>query len=57
MEFGNPPLYAEINKAMHSINKSQIENLGPIAQALNSITLSAEHFNEDDDNESTGFNI
>ena len=42
MEFGAPPLYAELNRVARVMDVSQILNLGPYARALSVITLDAE---------------
>lgn len=57
MELGDPPLYAEINRVSRTLDKSQLEYLGPIAQALDCITDSAEQYKEGNDEELTGFSI
>jgi hypothetical protein len=38
IEFGDPPLYSELNKASREMNKSQLKNLGAFAYALWQIT-------------------
>lgn len=42
MEFGSPPLYSELNRVSRDMDLKELETLGPFAQALNRITLSAE---------------
>jgi len=42
MEFGEPPLYAELNRCARNMDTTQLKNLGPIACALNLITKQAE---------------
>ena len=43
MEFGNPPLYFEINKSVRDMDMSHLEYFGPIQRVLNEITLMAEN--------------
>lgn len=42
LEFGDPPLYAEVNKAARTNDQSKVETLGPFQRALISITSQAE---------------
>ena len=42
MEFGTPPLYAEINRVARNMDLSELETLGPIIHALSAITCGAE---------------
>lgn len=55
MEFGQPPLYAELNRVCRDMDMSELENLGPIAKALNMITISAEGRRESEDRIKTGY--
>ena len=34
LEFGSPPLYAELNRVCRNMDLSELETLGPIAKAL-----------------------
>lgn len=34
MEFGNPPLYAELNRVCRQMDRTQLHTLGPFAYAL-----------------------
>lgn len=52
--FGSPPFYACLNKAVKSMDKSQIENLGPFQKAFTEITEVSENWREDDDKIMTG---
>ena len=38
LEFGLPPLYAELNRVMRVMDTTLLETLGPIMRALNEIT-------------------
>ena len=42
MEFGAPPLYAELNRACRDYDESKMPVLGPYAQCLTMITAAAE---------------
>jgi len=42
MEFGQPPLYDVLNRAMRQKDKTQAKNLGPFAYALGWITAIAD---------------
>ena len=54
MEFGSPPLYAELNRVSRDMDFSQLENLGPFARALSIIPLDAENCRDEDDKIKTG---
>ena len=49
MEFGDPPLYAELNRAARDLDMSLIDSLGPMAKVMSEITYAAENFREKDD--------
>lgn len=57
LEFGSPPLYAELNRVVRTMDLTQIENLGPLARALNVITGCAENKKSVDDKILTGEQI
>ena len=48
LEFGTPPLYAELNRVCRQMDTTQLRNLGPIAKVLAVITNSAERDREGD---------
>lgn len=54
MEFGSPPLYAELNRVCREMDMSLLEVLGPYAKALSWITLCCEHKRNEDDKILTG---
>ena len=56
MEFGNPPLYAEVNRVSRDQDFSQLNNLGPFLRALGAITARAEGYRHADDKIKTGAN-
>ena len=49
MEFGDPPLFAELNRISRERDYSQLKNLGPIAKVLSAINFGAEHGKDKDD--------
>ena len=49
MEFGSFPLYAELNRVTRVMDGSELENLGPLAQAMNIITKAEETRRKRDD--------
>ena len=57
MEFGTPPLYAELNRVARLMILSQILNLGPYAKALSTITLFAEDRRKSGDKMTPGYDI
>lgn len=57
MEFGDPPLYSEVNRVTRTMDTSQLRALGPLAHALSCIINSASHFFEEDDQGKTGFSL
>lgn len=57
MEFGDPPFYAELNKAARNFDTTQVENLGPFQRALISITSQAEKAREQSDRIKNGLHI
>lgn len=57
MEFGDPPLYAEMNRVTRMMDTSQLRALGPLAQAFSCIINSASHYFEEDDQGKTGFSL
>ncbi len=57
LEFGTPPLYAELNRISRDQDYTQLETLGPFARALSKITLSAESYRKNDDRIMTGGQI
>lgn len=48
-EFGNPPLYAELNRACRDKDMSMLEHFGPFARALGEITIVGESNRDDQD--------
>lgn len=54
MEFGTPPIYAEMNRVARDMDMSEIYNLGPIMRALSLITLQAEKNRNEKDKVLTG---
>ena len=44
MEFGDPPLYYELNRAARERDYSLLKSLGPFAQALSKISASSEKY-------------
>ena len=54
LEFGVPPLYAEVNKAVHEKDTSQLKTLGPFIKALATITSCVDSQNGDDHVVATG---
>lgn len=57
MEFGDPPLYSEINRVTRTMDTSQLRALGPFAQAFSCIINSVSHYFEEDDQGKTGFSL
>ena len=57
LEFGDPPLYSELNRVARTMDSSQLETLGPIARALSEITWGAESLRDEDDRIMTGEQI
>ena len=57
LEFGDPPLYTEINQVGRTMDSSLLETLGPFASALAKITYCAESGREDYDRIKTGETI
>lgn len=49
LEFGDPPLYTEVNRAARMNDMSKVETLGPFQRALISITSQAEKARDPDD--------
>ena len=49
MEFGDPPLYAELNRVARNMDKEYVDMLGPFSRALNEVTWQAEDNRRDDD--------
>ena len=49
MEFGRPPLYAELNRVTRDMDLSELHTLGPIAYVLFYITADAEQNRSQDD--------
>ena len=42
MEFGSPPLYAEVNRVCRTLDKTHLRTLGPYIRPLSVITREAE---------------
>lgn len=57
MEFGDPPLYSEINRVARLMDTSQLRALGPLAQAFSSMINSVSNYFEEDDKGKTGFSL
>ena len=57
LEFGSPPLYAELNRVVRNMDMSYLESLGPLARSLNEITYGAEEQREATDKFPTGYMI
>lgn len=57
MEFGSPPLYAEMNRVIREMDMSQLKNLGPILNSMNEITSMAEKGRHADDKIPSGKQI
>lgn len=57
LEFGDPPLYAVLNRAIRNRDKSLIETLGPFAKALSVILDKSENHRETEDRIPNGENI
>ena len=55
LEFGNPPLYAEVNRVMREMDFTQLELLGPFIQALGDVTCWGEMNKCTEDKIKTGF--
>ena len=49
MEFGNPPLYSDLNRAARQRDSSFLGNLGGYARALSKISELSENFREEFD--------
>lgn len=54
MEFGDPPLYAELNRVCRDMDDSLLETLGPFAKCISLITYCCEHKRSEDDKILTG---
>ena len=54
MEFGEPPFYAELNKAIRNMDSTKLQMFGPFARALYEITWNAEAGRNDSDKIKTG---
>ena len=54
MEFGTPPFYSALNKAAREMDMTQLDHLGPFANALYWVCLSAENNKEKKDKIPTG---
>lgn len=57
MEFGSPPLFADLNRVARDHDTSQLENLGPFAKCLSLITGGAERRRNPEDRIRTGSEI
>ena len=57
MEFGSPPLYAEINRVARDMDLTQIYTLGALLRALSIITAAAERSRTETDKIKTGEQI
>ena len=54
MEFGDPPLYVEVNKVCRTMDKDYLETLGPFIQAFGSIASAADKNRDPRDKIPTG---
>ena len=57
LEFGDPPLYSEINRVSRTMDRQYLEMLGPIAKAMSQITWDGERNREETDKIETGEKI
>ena len=54
MEFGQPPLYYEINRVCRTMDESKLQTLGPYIKALGIVTACSEKKRDADDQIKTG---
>ena len=54
MEFGTPPFYSALNKAAREMDTTQLDHLGPFANALYLVCRGAENYKEKEDKIPTG---
>ena len=54
MEFGSPPLYAELNRVAREMDLTHLDHLGPILACLETICLWAEFNRKEGDKIKTG---
>lgn len=54
MEFGDPPLYAELNRVSRDMDMNYLKQLGPYSRTMDYITWNAEHKRDPKDKIYTG---
>ena len=57
MEFGDPPLYSDINRIIRTKDANELETLGPIVKCISQVVLAGDASKKKEDQVKTGVEI